>query len=236
MESASQRSIASRAAVHSNYVFGASAAEMQKANVFSTMLGSMLPVASIAALSRPSATYPMKPSPNAGQPRRRLVIVGGRLELIGDRIALADLAGKPFKAAILPQNLVEVVLRQTKKSRTGVIVMVRLPIPKLPIISRALWACGVKFATLLLARMPTELLGGKPQLVKFGRLVGCFNLKTRAAYVTYERDLAVLLIDAHGALVGLRDAGCPAAPVERAAKIGAQTGSAKTTHLTWFPS
>ncbi len=45
----------------------------------------------------------------ARRQRRRLVIVGGRLKPIGERITLPDLAGKPFKAAILARDGFEVV-------------------------------------------------------------------------------------------------------------------------------
>ena len=54
------------------------------------------------------------------------------------------------------------------------------------------------FAAALLARVPTQLLGSNPQRVNSGRLlIRIFSLKTCAAHVAHEGNLAALLIDAH---------------------------------------
>ena len=54
------------------------------------------------------------------------------------------------------------------------------------------------FAAALLARVPTQLLGSNPQHVNSGRLlIRIFSLKTCAAHIAHEGNLAALLIEAH---------------------------------------
>jgi hypothetical protein len=74
-----------------------------------------------------------------------------------------------------------------------------LPTPQLPVVGRALRACGVPFAAALLACVPAQLLGSNPQRL-WPTVDRIFSLKTCAAHITHEGYLAALLINAHGEL------------------------------------